>query len=224
MKPFPGIFLILSALALTTLTPDLGSSDNRPLARVSKAITVSASDLKAVDVTVSVGKKNYTIYCYGNISGKVRPSGANLSFTSYKDLIKKYKKDPQKYAAKLKVAKALNKAGKVVCDGPPPPPTPTPTPGGPTPTRTRTPTPRPPDSGCDGSGNTTSFGIPSGLTGNKSRGSSEWNSACISCHSSPKRGKSYSAIRSSLSSEPSMLGLRETDQEVADLAAYLNCP
>jgi len=97
--------------------------------------------------------------------------------------------------------------------------------GGATPTPSSSATPRPtstPQSGnFDSSGNTTAFGIPSGTTGNITRGKSVHNNVCQGCHTE-KTGERYSDISSSINSQPSMIGISLSRQEQSDLTAYLN--
>lgn len=103
-----------------------------------------------------------------------------------------------------------------------PSPTGTPPPNT-TPSATRTPAPSPTRSGpFDSNGNTSSFGIPSGMKGNVRKGGAVWNRKCSSCHSSLKRGRSYGQIRASLKSVPQMRSLSLSAQETADVTAYLN--
>lgn len=98
----------------------------------------------------------------------------------------------------------------------------TPTPAA-TPVGKPNPTPTVPSSGgsFDQNGNTVKFGIPSGLTGNISRGRGIWTADCGGCHGSEKLGRTYSQIKSALNLG-AMSGVKVTNQEVADLIAYLN--
>ena len=118
----------------------------------------------------------------------------------------------------------VNKCVKVVIV---PTPAPSATPGDsptsvPTPTSTPIPTPTStPSSNFDSNGNTTKFGIPPGLVGNISRGTSVWDTNCKRCHGSDKVNRSYSRIKSALLL-PVMASVKVSDPEVADAVAYLN--
>jgi hypothetical protein len=97
-------------------------------------------------------------------------------------------------------------------EDPAPPPQPT----------TAVPGATPPPSLFDEKGNTSSFGIPSGVTGNINRGSSVWDSTCQSCHAREKTGRNFQAVRRALTTVPQMRSLRITPQQVADVVAYLH--
>lgn len=115
---------------------------------------------------------------------------------------------------------------------PTPNPTVNPTPGAPQPTAaptsaptvrpTAAPTPQPTPAGnFDANGNTSAFGIPSGTTGNVSRGQSVWTGTCSGCHGSEKRNLSYSGLTNALKIS-AMSGISLSSQQRADLVAYLN--
>lgn len=116
--------------------------------------------------------------------------------------------------------------------GTPPTVTPLPSPGKPggeptaRPGRTPTPTPRrsptPVPGNFDSNGNTSAFGIPSGVRGNISAGAGSWGSLCRSCHATEKTNRSYGQIRNSFRTVPSMRGLSVSVQQTANLTAYLN--
>ena len=85
------------------------------------------------------------------------------------------------------------------------------------------PTPSPtPTGNFDSNGNTTAFGIPSGLTGNIDAGRSVWNGQCQSCHAREKTGRNYNQIKASFRSIPQMQGLSTSNQQIANVTAYLN--
>lgn len=73
----------------------------------------------------------------------------------------------------------------------------------------------------DANGNTTKFGIPGGLVGNISSGGSVWSSKCTGCHGSEKTNRSYSQLKSAMGI-PEMRGLNLSNQQLANLTAYLN--
>lgn len=110
--------------------------------------------------------------------------------------------------------------GQPVPPSPVPGTTPTAPPNGTPGTPAPTPTSRP--GSFDGSGNTTRFGIPNGLTGNISRGRSVWGGTCLSCHAREKTNKSYGDIKRALQTIPEMRAVRVSNQQVADVTAYLN--
>ncbi len=85
-----------------------------------------------------------------------------------------------------------------------------------------TPSPTPKQGNFDSNGNTTAFGIPSGLTGNINAGRSVWGSQCAACHAREKSGRSYGQIKSSFRSIPQMQALGTNNQEIANVTAYLN--
>ena len=92
-----------------------------------------------------------------------------------------------------------------------------------TPTPHSSPTPKPTQKGnFDSNGNTTAFGIPSGTTGNVKSGSSTWGAKCASCHAAEKTGRLYGQIKGSFKVVPSMMSLSVSNQEIANLTAYLN--
>lgn len=99
-----------------------------------------------------------------------------------------------------------------------PTPTPTPIPTiGPNPTQT----PKP-ESNFDSAGNTSAFGIPSGMRGNISAGKRVWGRVCSACHVSEKNGRRFNDIKRARRSQPEMRALSITDQQIADVVAYLN--
>jgi len=104
---------------------------------------------------------------------------------------------------------------------PTPTPEPTATPG---PGKTPKPdeTPDEPDGPFDSAGNTSRFGIPSGIRGNISRGRSVWNRTCSQCHLSEKSGRRFGEVRTARRTVPQMRALSLSDQTVADAVAYLN--
>lgn len=128
--------------------------------------------------------------------------------------------------ATLLLERATNSAAllSVSFDGEviPPPgaePTVTPAPGS-TPVPRATPTVQ--TGNFDADGNTSAFGIPSGLSGNISRGRNIWGAQCLSCHTVEKTNRTYGQIKSSLRNQPSMTFLSLSNQQIADLTAYLN--
>jgi hypothetical protein len=100
---------------------------------------------------------------------------------------------------------------------PPPDGTPAPTDGTPAPGDTPT-----HSSPFDENGNTSGFGIPSGLSGNISAGQRTWGAKCAGCHAREKSGRSYGAIKSSFKTVPIMRGVSCSNQEIANLTAFLN--
>ena len=83
-------------------------------------------------------------------------------------------------------------------------------------------TPTKPDSLFDQNGSTTGFSIPKGLKGTISRGRSVWSNTCSSCHSQEKTGKTYATIKSAFRRIPDMRNTSVSNQEIADVTAYLN--
>lgn len=105
-------------------------------------------------------------------------------------------------------------------------PTPTLAPGQtpqPTPTPTRTATPSGP---FDANGNTSSFGIPAGYSGNIGVGDGLWNLNCKDCHTIERRNSSYQQLLGAVNNVSQMRGFRSilSTQDLADLTAYLNRP
>jgi hypothetical protein len=104
----------------------------------------------------------------------------------------------------------------------PVPPTPTRTP---VPTRTPTSTPTPIQGGCfTANGDTDCFGIPANLKGNISDGSTYFSANnCSACHSeASRRNKTFQQIKNSFSNSAMSALRKPTDQQVADLTAWLN--
>jgi len=86
-------------------------------------------------------------------------------------------------------------------------------------------TPPPPSGPFDENGNTTAYNIPSPLVGNIAAGTTVWSNKCSGCHPSPFGAVgafTYPALASKLASVPLMSGIVVSDQEKADLTAYLN--
>lgn len=103
---------------------------------------------------------------------------------------------------------------------PDPDPEPTTAPGAPTPAA-GTPTPVPTPSGpFDDKGNTTSFGIPSGITGNVARGRAKNTSECAKCHGELGKGLSFNGLKKRISEAPMFITL--PNQTLADIVAFLN--
>lgn len=97
----------------------------------------------------------------------------------------------------------------------------------PTPNRTPKPTPTPspvptsrPTGSFDAGGNTSSFGIPQGLTGNISQGRAILQSRCETCHT--ERGTNYTFSRIKTTIEGPSMNLFLSNADLADLTAYLN--
>lgn len=100
------------------------------------------------------------------------------------------------------------------------PPSFTPTPiSTPRPTRTPAPSPIPTDS-FDAGGNTSSFGIPQGLTGNISQGRAIVQARCEACH--VERGSNYTFSRIKTTIEGPSMNVFLSNADLADLTAYLN--
>ncbi len=104
----------------------------------------------------------------------------------------------------------------------------TPPGGDPLPTPTSSPEPSPsssptPSSGnCDSSGNTTAFGIPAGLTGNTNTGGTTFHSVCSGCHIVDKGVNfTFTALKQAVMGSPMFIPSL-SDQQFADLTAYLN--
>ncbi len=77
----------------------------------------------------------------------------------------------------------------------------------------------------DANGNTTAYDIPSPLVGNITAGETVWNSKCMGCHPGlfgPVGAFTYPAMSNKLATVPLMSGIVVTDQQKADLTAYLN--
>lgn len=114
-----------------------------------------------------------------------------------------------------------------------PSPLPTPTNGLPTPSPTATATPCPGGSSVnfDSQGNTTAFSIPAPLVGNVSAGQSQYSATCITCHipSGGDKGtnRTFTELGVAFTTNVFMNGtlggpVTLNDQQVANLAAYLN--
>jgi len=73
----------------------------------------------------------------------------------------------------------------------------------------------------DAAGRTTSFGIPAGLTGTISVGQQLFSSSCAGCHASGKDGRNFPTVMSAMNMSM-MSGLNMTQQQMADIVAYLN--
>lgn len=99
-------------------------------------------------------------------------------------------------------------------------PTAAPTTGAGTPVPRPTATPKP--SNFDSAGNTSSFGIPTGLKGNITQGAAVWSGQCLSCHATEKTNRSYGQIKASIRVVPDMRSLQTTNQQIAHVTAYLN--
>ena len=88
-------------------------------------------------------------------------------------------------------------------------------------------TPTPPSTGGGGSlfdaaGNTSAFGIPAGLRGNRNQGKQIYFGTCAPCHPSILgRGASYSSLQRTLAKSP-MDTLHTSSANIAHLVAYLN--
>lgn len=74
----------------------------------------------------------------------------------------------------------------------------------------------------DSEGNTSAFGIPSGLKGNINAGRTVWTSTCQSCHAAEKTNRSYGQTKASVRVVPDMQALQLTNQQIAHVTAYLN--
>jgi mono/diheme cytochrome c family protein len=68
---------------------------------------------------------------------------------------------------------------------------------------------------------TTGFGIPSGFTGSVSAGQGVFTASCAGCHSS-LGPRTYTQIDSALAAISAMRSLNLSQQQIADLTAYLN--
>ncbi|RIL09194.1 MAG: hypothetical protein DCC75_07095 [Proteobacteria bacterium] len=175
----------------------------------------------------------------GLVDGRYLPGSLasdRSTFTPYKVLIRTLK-NAIKLAIGRKRAKLLNRLGLTVsknsvskrqCSKGPSAADPQNTPtSGSTPRPTATPPPT--QQGCfDSQGNTTKFGIPSGVSGNRNRGQTSWNSprspsSCQGCHiSESKRNKSFSTVSNAFNQAVMSAVARPGTQELADIVAYLN--
>ena len=131
-----------------------------------------------------------------------------------------------KLIKKSNTLRALRETRARACAGGPPTGGATPTPesivtGRPTATATPR-TTSTPASGCfDSNGNTSCFGIPNGVRGNKNSGSVIVISDCNGCHS--ERQRNYQQITSSFTNVATMTRFIDLPvQDVADIVAYLN--
>lgn len=90
------------------------------------------------------------------------------------------------------------------------------------PKATPTPIPSDPQAPFDENGNTSSFGIPQGTSGNAHTGKRFYFSHCTTCHTAVRgRGFSYDRLKNTLSLPP-MNTLKIRSQDIANLVAYLN--
>lgn len=173
----------------------------------------------------------------GFIDGQWMPgkyTAATERFQSYSDKLKAARKKAKSASGStrtklLKLIKrlvALLRDGTTACassQAPTPVPSAVPTGPGTSPTPTATPSAAPQ---CFDSNRNTLPGaleIPSGLTGNFSRGQTVWSSTCASCHlSGSKSARTYNDL-AAIYTAPMFLS-NITNQQRADLAAYLNYP
>lgn len=199
-----------------------------------------SNDLAQVSVTFSIGPKDFTkeISCYKNIPGVVKTKGDKLLFTAYSESLRtlklKKKVGLPVSARKLREVKTLKKEGLGACtqvvplpsQTPTPTPAPTPEPGStPTPTPTATPVPQ---GNFDLFGNVTekgkaAFGIPSNFEASITTGKGVHDlKSCGGCHDQ-KLNKSFSYLREKTKLSPMFYDENSlTDQELAQLTAYLN--
>lgn len=77
------------------------------------------------------------------------------------------------------------------------------------------------DPGGTATDTTTGYGIPTGLTGSITAGETIWSGTCNACHSSMSP-KTYQQVEGALAGVGAMQGLNLTEQQVADITAYLN--
>lgn len=138
-------------------------------------------------------------------------------------------------AKKTKLQKKSNTLRKLretrarACAGGPPSGNATPTPESivtnrPTPTSTARPTmSATPSNRCfDSAGNTTCFGIPAGMHGNKNSGSVIVSSDCLGCHNE-RQNRTYQQIVNSINSVSQMSRFVDLpSQDIADIVAYIN--
>lgn len=74
----------------------------------------------------------------------------------------------------------------------------------------------------DASGNTSSFGIPAGLSGNISAGQGRFTQSCKGCHATDKgTNLAFPRLKAAVQGAPMFL-TSITDQQISDLVAYLN--
>lgn len=77
-----------------------------------------------------------------------------------------------------------------------------------------------PSSPFNPSGDTRDFGIPEGVTGNKIRGRSRWQTTCGGCHGELGRNWNFPRLKRRIAEPP--MNLRLSDRVLADIVAYLN--
>lgn len=212
---------------------------------VASAVEVLDSDrVFTANVSVKVGKKESEreISCLNGAAGVLKTKKGKLTFTSYQETLRKFKKKIKAGGNvglnKLRLIKGLRKAGMVACATPPDdtPPTPTPTPGvtptpDGTPGPTATPTPTPsydPDANFDLLGNVTpkgksEFHIPAQMEANVNDGLSVFRDlGCDGCHEA-KINRTFDYLRLRTSGDPMYFSTEELpDQALAHLTAYLN--
>lgn len=81
--------------------------------------------------------------------------------------------------------------------------------------------PLPQDNGNTRNGVTSAFGIPAGMEGTVATGESLFNSNCSGCHGN-MGARNFGQINTALVAVGSMKGLSLSQQQVADITAYLN--
>ncbi len=71
-------------------------------------------------------------------------------------------------------------------------------------------------------GVTSAFGIPAGIEGNVASGDTRYTASCSGCHGSSMGARDFPALTTALSTVKAMASLNLTEQELADITAYLN--
>ena len=202
------------------------------------ATTLLATKRAGSDQVFQVENASGRFFC-GNVSNKWVPGSLTKGgdFLSLAQQISTLRAQIQKSTGtkraklikKSNTLRALRQTRASACADGPPSDSATPTPesivtGRPTATSTAraTASPTPSNSCFDANGNTSCFGIPNGIRGNKNSGSIIVNSDCSGCHNE-RLNRTYQQITSSIQNVSQMTRFIDLpQQDIADIVAYLN--
>ncbi len=179
----------------------------------------------ADEISVSYRGKDVLVKCYDGESGKVKEKDGSFIFNSFKDLIRKKKKKARagntKAKKQMRNLRKLKKASDPGCEQ-------ISEPGGGGGEATPTPTPEgPQDSYFERSGDVTPLGtqtfeIPTGIQANAFTGQTTFNAYCTGCHEKRSR-PTFTLLRQAVSQEPMYYTADYlSDEDLADITAYLN--
>ena len=202
-----------AALPGDNITPPAGNTTSpaaNPL-QERNGVTSAFGIPAGIEGNVSTGEGLYASNCSGCHGSNMGPRDFT-AITAARSNIGSMKSLNISEQQQADITAYLNRASIPVVTNPPADPNPPAPPTDPTP---------PADPTVPSTDILTGFGIPAGMSGSISAGQQIYSNNCAACHSN-KDGSSFGTVQSAIANVGSMRGIKLTQQELADLTAYLN--